>query len=86
MIHTQLETIVKQLANEKEDEQYRECEVWLINAEAGISFIVDLKHFKFEANDKWLYLEYDGGNEEAGVIIYSHAIKVSQISYITSEV
>ena len=86
MLTKQILKIMKDLPNEKPDEQYRECAIWLKDNEDSLCFIIDLIHFKHEVDDTWLYVEYNGGDEESGVILYSHCVKLSEIVYITSEV
>ena len=86
MILKQIESIMKNLKNEKPDEQYAECAIYLKDNEDSLNFIADLIHFKCEVNDTWLLVEWNGGDEETGIIMYSHCIKISEIVYVTSEV
>ena len=85
MITKQIEAIKKRV-EENDETDYTEVAIWLIDNETSVNFIIDLvNHFKYEVNDGWLYVEYDGGSTD-DTVIYSHLVKIDQIAYITDEV
>lgn len=84
MINKQLEQIVKDLEKENSENQYWEVAIYLIDGEDSLNFIVDKEHFKYEIDDEWLFVRWNGGDDS--VIIYSHLVKIDRIEYITSEV
>lgn len=85
MIGKQIVAIRERVRND-DNIDYTEVAIWLIDKEESLNFIIDLvNHFKYEVNDEWLYVEYDGGSTDEKVI-YSHLVKIDQIAYITDEV
>lgn len=85
MISKQIEAI-KNRIHQDDDVDYTEVAIYLKGKDESLDFIIDLdNHFKYDVSEDWLFVEYDGGETDAPVI-YSHLVRIDEISYITDEV